>query len=253
MGILLESPFLMATLQLVIFLKNSVAGQKIPLEFTAMPTVPQPYQSLKTTLLGWSIGQIIRVLGWTIRCRVKLNEDFLEQYERGPVIFVFWHNRILLLPKTYRKYLASRPLSVLTSASKDGAILANVMKCFRMGAVRGSSSKRGAVALVQMKSTIVEGVSMAISPDGPRGPLYQCAPGPIKLAEITEAPMIPISVEYSRAWRLKSWDKFAIPKPFCTADIEFHPPIHVPLKASSDDFAFARETVELALQPREMA
>jgi lysophospholipid acyltransferase (LPLAT)-like uncharacterized protein len=214
--------------------------------------LPQPFTSTKTSLLGWLIGQIIRVLGWTVRSRVSLDPEFLEHYQNAPVVFVFWHNRILLLPKTYRKHLSHRPLSVLTSASKDGAILAAVMRCFNMGAVRGSSSRRGAVALAQMRSTVVEGVSMAISPDGPRGPLYVCAPGAIKLAEVTGAPLVPISVDYSKAWRLRSWDKFAIPKPFCSAEITFHQPIHVPAKATETEFSFAREAVEQALRPRDM-
>lgn len=214
--------------------------------------MPAQFQSPKTTILGWMAGQVIRVLGWTVRSTVTLDPEFVKYYAASPVIFVFWHNRILLLPKTYARHLSHRPVSVLTSASKDGAILARVMQCFGMGAVRGSSSKRGAVALVQMKSAIVEGVSMAISPDGPRGPIYVCAAGAIKLAQITEAPLVPVSVEYSKAWRLRSWDRFAIPKPFCSATIHFHAPLVVNPRASLDEFEFARQTVEQLLEPQEM-
>jgi lysophospholipid acyltransferase (LPLAT)-like uncharacterized protein len=203
-----------------------------------------PHQSLKTNLLGWLAGQILRLICATLRLRVEKDPEFVEYFKTKPVIVVFWHNRILVLPKTYRNWLFPRPLDVLTSASKDGAVLARAVACFRMGAVRGSSSKRGAVALIQMKQTLEQGISMAISPDGPRGPVYRLASGPIKLAQISGVPIVPVNVHYTKAWRLKSWDRFCIPKPFSRVEVTFGTPHFIPAELSNEAFEAERARVE---------
>jgi lysophospholipid acyltransferase (LPLAT)-like uncharacterized protein len=108
---------------------------------------------------------------------------------------------------------------VLTSASHDGAALATAMGVFGIGSVRGSSSRRGVAALVGMRKALREGIDVCVTPDGPRGPRYMIQAGLVKLAETSAAPVIPIHVEYPNCWRLKTWDRFAIPKPCSTVRV----------------------------------
>jgi lysophospholipid acyltransferase (LPLAT)-like uncharacterized protein len=103
---------------------------------------------------------------------------------------------------------------VLTSASRDGAIIAAVMKSFGLRSVRGSSSRRGTAALLALAGTLEAGEDVAVTPDGPRGPRYKLGPGVVFLARQTGAGILPIHIEYSRAVRLRSWDRFMIPLPF---------------------------------------
>ena len=95
-----------------------------------------------------------------------------------------------------------------------GATVAAAMACFGMGSVRGSSSRRGAAALVTLKNEILAGKHVCITPDGPRGPRYVVQPGLVKLASLTGVPIIPFLVNYENYWTLDTWDKFQIPKPF---------------------------------------
>jgi lysophospholipid acyltransferase (LPLAT)-like uncharacterized protein len=129
------------------------------------------------------------------------------------MIWTFWHNRMFVVP-LLRVRAAHRTGAVLTSASKDGEVIAAVMKCFGLRSVRGSSSRRGAMALLSLTGALEAGEDVAVTPDGPRGPRYKLGPGVVFLAQQTGAGILPIHIEYSRAVRLKSWDRFMIPLPF---------------------------------------
>jgi lysophospholipid acyltransferase (LPLAT)-like uncharacterized protein len=131
----------------------------------------------------------------------------------------------------------------LTSASNDGAMVAAAMKVFGLGSVRGSSSRRGVAALVGLKRALAEGLDICLTPDGPRGPRYKVQPGFLKLAEATGAPIIPIHLRFSNAWRLKTWDRFVIPKPFSRVEITFDEPIRIP--RGLDEAAFEAERLKL--------
>jgi len=165
------------------------------------------------------------------------------------MIWTFWHNRIFVVPVLYRKYLRSRIGAVLTSPSNDGAIIATTVKCFGVDAVRGSSSRGGLKALLSLKSWISNGYDIAITPDGPRGPRYQLAPGLIMLAQKTGASILPIRVDYNTFWRLKSWDQFQIPKPFSKVTITFEPLEQVPETLDEASFETARARVEKIMNP----
>ena len=104
-------------------------------------------------------------------------------------------------------------------------MVARAMAVFGLGAVRGSSSRRAVAALVGLKRALLEGLDVCLTPDGPRGPRYRIQPGIIKLAEATGAPIVPIHVRFSSAWRLKTWDRFVIPKPFSRVEVTFAEPI----------------------------
>ncbi len=159
-----------------------------------------------------------------------------------PVIWLAWHNRVLLLPEFYRHELPERRGSVMTSASRDGEIIAQVMARYGAGAVRGSSSKKGREALVAAVRVVRSGEDLVIVPDGPRGPRYLMQPGSIKLAQLTGAPILPVGLRPRASWRLeKTWDRLHIPRPFSTVDVTLAPLQYIERDADVDA---ERERVE---------
>lgn len=117
-----------------------------------------------------------------------------------------------------------------------------------MGAVRGSSSRRGALALRELRRLVAEGRDIAITPDGPRGPRYVLGPGVVHLAQTTGAPIMPVHARFSRAFRLKSWDGFNVPLPFSKVEVTISPMIHVPRDADAAAFERIRAHVEEVLR-----
>lgn len=185
--------------------------------------IPVAETTWKARVISFLIAWIIRLYGLTLRMRV-VDEGKVSGTEGG-VIWGVWHNRLLTLPLLYRRWVRHRRLHVLTSPSRDGAVLAALVKRFGMGIVRGSSNKRAAQALVECRRRLQNGDDIGITPDGPRGPLYVVAPGVVQLARLTGRPLVPIRVEYSRKWRLKSWDRFQIPWPFSRVTFTALPPL----------------------------
>lgn len=160
-----------------------------------------------------------------------------------PLIHVLWHNRILVSPYLWRKMYPGREVVVLTSASKDGAVLASAVKVFKVGAVHGSSSRRGAAAIVALRRAAKEGKDLVFTPDGPRGPRYELQPGVVKIAQTTGLLVVPMHIEYLSHWTLKSWDRFQIPKPFSKVRLTLREPMTVPRKL--DDEGFEKERLRL--------
>jgi lysophospholipid acyltransferase (LPLAT)-like uncharacterized protein len=191
---------------------------------------------------------LLRILAWTLRWRVDDRSGLMRPGVHGPLIGVFWHNRLLIVPMLHRRFFPWRREHCLTSPSKDGAIIAGVMAHFGVGAVRGSSSRRGATALREMAEVLAGGGDMAITPDGPRGPKYALHPGAIKLAQLTGVPVMPVHITYSRYWELKSWDAFRIPKPFARVDVIFSEPIPIPADLDPEAFEAARANLEAVLR-----
>ncbi len=185
---------------------------------------------------------LVRALAATLRWRVVDHCDFARR--KHPLIGAFWHNRLLMVPILYHRFGGGHHSYCLTSPSKDGAIVAGVMERFRIGSVRGSSSRRGAAALLEMAAVLEKGDDMAITPDGPRGPRYHFHPGAVKLAQLTGAPLMLLTVEYSRYWELKSWDGFRIPKPFARVDVVFGRLHYIPAGLTDEAFEAQRASLE---------
>lgn len=167
---------------------------------------------------------------------------------RAPVIFSIWHNRLAISLKAYYGFGTHRwpapGLAALISASKDGALLAGIMKWMGITPVRGSSSRRGRQALLEMTTHIENGFNAAITPDGPRGPKYKVQEGIIALAQITGATIIPVSAKVSSKWTFKSWDSFQVPKPFARIDILLSEPLRVPRESTDEDREILRAQLE---------
>jgi lysophospholipid acyltransferase (LPLAT)-like uncharacterized protein len=207
-------------------------------------------QTRKAALTGTLAGWLIRAWSMTLRADIEDRAGVIRPTgPAGPVIYVLWHNRIFTAPPLWRNSAGNlRSVVVLTSASRDGATLAAAMAVLGFGAVRGSSSRRGAAALIALRRALRDGFDVCITPDGPRGPRYVVQPGVIKLASATGAPIVPIHIRFSSAWRLNSWDRFAIPKPLSRVRMIIDDPLVVGPDLSESDLEHERLRLEAILR-----
>lgn len=190
---------------------------------------------------------LVRILLATLRIRIVDHVGLLGKPHDRPYIWIFWHNRLMMFPRLIERYLNQRQTAALTSASKDGEIVATFLANFGVRSIRGSSSRRGAAALIEMKSLLAEGCDVGITPDGPRGPRYYLNPGVLKLAQKTGIPVIPANVEYSRFWRLKTWDGFMIPKPFSKVEITMGELVEIQPTTTEEEFEAERVRLQETL------
>jgi lysophospholipid acyltransferase (LPLAT)-like uncharacterized protein len=178
-------------------------------------------------LISWTGYLAVRVIGSTLRYRVSLEDPALDLSDLHKLICPFWHRCVL--PATY--FFRNRGFAVMTSRSFDGEYIARIIEGFGFKAVRGSSSRGGASALLQLHDIVNGGGIAAFTIDGPRGPRYVAKPGPILLAKNTGAAILPFYVGVENPWVLKSWDALMIPKPFSRALIRVGKKIYVPQNA----------------------
>lgn len=182
----------------------------------------------------------IRAIGRTIRWDTAGFEHFESVRASGRLpIYCLWHDRIFA--GTY--FLRDRGIVVITSQSLDGEYIARFLKRLGYGTIRGSSTRGGVRALVEMIRWMRAGHAMAFTVDGPRGPRYEAKKGAVLLAKKTGNPILPFSVELERSWRVKSWDRMQIPKPFTRAKFVMAGPIDVP--ADADDTVIESKRNEL--------
>ena len=186
---------------------------------------------------------LLRVWARTLRFQIDDRAAVVGTPPNERYIGALWHNRLLLLPHVLRRYLPNRKGAALISPSRDGDLLADLVKRFGYEVVRGSSSRRGASAMLQLADVIAGGRDAVITPDGPRGPAYQIGGGIVFLAQKSGAAVIPINMEYESCWRLKSWDRFILPRPFSNVRVIFGAPHHV--RPTSGDAEFESERLRL--------
>jgi len=167
----------------------------------------------------------------TARC-IREDDEHFQQFRRQqkPVIFVFWHGQ--LLPLVY--YHRHQGIVVLVSEHADGEYIARVIHRHGFETARGSSTRGGVKGLKGIVRAARQGKDLGFTPDGPRGPRHEFKWGALVAAQITGLPIIPICVGANRAWYLKSWDRFMVPKPFATIRIRYLPPRWVPRDASEE-------------------
>jgi len=199
--------------------------------------------SLKSEAFGLLAGSGMRILCSTYQYEVVRHAEL--QPQSRPAIYVIWHNRILAAPEIWRNWqLGGGKMSVLTSASRDGSILSRAVSLYNFSAVRGSSSRRGLTALLQLKRALDDGQNLCIAPDGPRGPRYECQEGVLRLAAMSGYPIVPVTISFSDCWRLKkAWDKFCIPKPLSKVRCIMHRPIAVDKQATPQQLEQLRQQI----------
>jgi lysophospholipid acyltransferase (LPLAT)-like uncharacterized protein len=197
-------------------------------------------------LLALTGATILKTLFLTLRLRIEDRSGVLKEDAGSPVIVCFWHNRILGITFAFdRIYPKKRAgVTVLTSPSKDGEILAQLVGAFGMKAVRGSSSRRGSRALLELVKLIRSGRDIAITPDGPRGPRYSLGPGIILLAQTTGTRIVPAHASFSRCVRMKTWDGFIIPLPFSKVSVTIDEALAIPAELTAEEFETKRQNLE---------
>jgi hypothetical protein len=161
-----------------------------------------------------------------------------------PEIFCFWHQCVLPCTVYFRH---SRAV-ILISKSFDGELITRILKMFGFGAVRGSSTRGAREGLLGLTHVIESGRTAIFTADGPLGPIYQTKMGPIKLAQMTGAPIGAFHLQPEHAWVIHSWDKFLVPKPFTRICVSWAQPICVPSDLTPEDFGPQRAELNAAIE-----
>ena len=184
---------------------------------------------LRTALVSGAGAWLLRLLAHTWRVRFLNPEVARRLNDAGqPFVYVTWHGQLLPLVWAHR----GQQIAAMISEHRDGELIARVANAIGYRTVRGSTTRGGARALVAACEEIEAGHSVAVTVDGPRGPAGSVAPGAVVISGRTGAPMVPTTVAASRAWRLNSWDRFMIPKPFARVVIAYGEPLR-PASGSS--------------------
>ncbi len=170
--------------------------------------------------LGWLV---INFLYLTNRKRWHIEGKIPDT----PIVVAFWHAELLLAPFIYKKIAPNRRVEVMISEHFDGELIAQTMRFFGIGAIRGSSSKGAAKALIKAIKRVKEGGDVAITPDGPKGPRHELSDGIVAIAKKSKAPIVIFNYRPTKYKQANSWDKFLIPMPFGTIDFFCSEPIYI--------------------------
>ena len=213
-----------------------------------VPHKPKWHQRLAAAL----IYGLTRAVSATIRYEWRDEVGSFTRAPRPPGIYCVWHNRLALCLEIYRLYVCRLGppgrMAAMVSASKDGGLLARVLELNGVEPVRGSTSRRGRQALLELVTWAERGFDLAITPDGPRGPCYIVQDGVIALAQLTGLPIVPVSYYLRWRIRLKSWDRFQIPLPFSPCIAYVGEPLHVPRETTEEERERLRKTLEERLR-----
>lgn len=183
----------------------------------------------KDRFVGSLGGLMIWLLNHSLNIKIS-NESDVDFSKDPSVIIVLWHDQLVGGLALIDTALSGRQHVALTSASRDGGMLASAFRVLGIDAARGSSSRRGAAALVALRRAIKSGSDITITPDGPRGPRRKLQGGVVQLASLCGAKIIPLEISYEDAWTLKTWDKLQIPKPFSRMTIRMKKSLAIPPK-----------------------
>ena len=162
----------------------------------------------------------------------------------GPEIYCFWHQCVFPCTVYFRH---SRAV-ILISRSLDGELITRTLRMWGFDAVRGSSSRGAREGLLGLRHIIETGRTAIFTADGPRGPIYQTKMGPIKLAQMTGAPIGAFHLEPERAWTMSSWDRFLVPKPFTRIVVSWAQWTRVPADLPAEEFEPKREELNAAIE-----
>jgi lysophospholipid acyltransferase (LPLAT)-like uncharacterized protein len=193
------------------------------------------------------VWALISLVGLTWRFEVIAEEGvtpLLWGLGAGAQIFCFWHQCVLPCAIYYRRTHAT----ILISQSFDGELITRILNLFGFRAVRGSSSRGAREGLLGLKSIIESGAPAIFTADGPRGPIYRTKMGPIKLAQLTGAPIGAFHLEPEHAWVINSWDRFLVPRPFTRIVVSWAQWTHVPANLADEHFEEKRQELNDAIE-----
>ena len=197
-------------------------------------------------LISWAGYLAIGLIGPTLRYSISWEEPPTPPdatFEKL-VIYSFWHRAVFAGAWLWRKVGAA----VMVSRSFDGEYIARTIEKLGFVAVRGSSSRGGAQALLGLKNQLEQGTAVVFTIDGPRGPKYVAKPGPVLLSRASAMPMAAFYVALSDAWVLNTWDALMIPKPFSKALVRFSAKVQVPAEADDVQMAEFHRRLQAALE-----
>jgi hypothetical protein len=219
--------------------QDSSRPRPAPLQFSTR-------QRISLWLITWANYLAIRLIGPTLRYSISWEEPPSppDAIFEKPVIYAFWHRAVFASAWLWR----NSGIAVMVSRSFDGEYIARIIEKLGFSAVRGSSSRGGAPALLGMKSHLEKGKSVAFTIDGPRGPKYVAKPGPVLLSRASALPMAAFYVAIDEAWVLNTWDQFVIPKPFSKALVRLSAKLRVPAPADDDQMADFHRQLQAALE-----
>ena len=201
-------------------------------------------------LARWLIAfgfRLLQIWARTLRYGIDDRAGIVDRPVIDNYIGALWHNRLLIFPLVLRRFFPQRHGAALISASRDGDLLADGVQRFGYDVIRGSSSRLGASAILQLTQVLASGRDVVITPDGPRGPAYELGPGIIFLAQKSGAAVLPMNLEYSHCWRLGSWDRFIVPRPFAKVRVLINRPHRVRPTLTPEEFESERLAVEDAM------
>jgi lysophospholipid acyltransferase (LPLAT)-like uncharacterized protein len=188
---------------------------------------------------------LLEALGSTYTWREQGAEHFdaIARQGRAPIL-ALWHSRIMAATLYFR----DRDVVAVTSESFDGEWIARLMRKFGYGAARGSTSRGGVRALVQLRRDLRSGLPAAFTVDGPRGPARVAQAGAVWLASATGNPIVPFHIEASSFWTARSWDAHQVPRPGSALGIAIGEPIAIVPGADAAQIEAGRQFLERALK-----
>ncbi|MGE5503842.1 MAG: lysophospholipid acyltransferase family protein [Actinomycetota bacterium] len=193
-------------------------------------------------LLCWLTSQYIRLVHLTGHWEVVGGDIPARLWDQGrPFILAFWHGRILMMPKSWRR---SVPINMLISQHRDGQLIARTVAHFGIRWVAGSTGRGGTGALRTMLKALKSGECVGITPDGPRGPRMRSSDGVVTVARMSGCPVIPATFSAARGRVLGSWDRFLLPLPFTRGVFVWGHPVEVPKDADDAALDACRRAVE---------
>jgi lysophospholipid acyltransferase (LPLAT)-like uncharacterized protein len=195
------------------------------------------WREVRPHLISGLLFSVVRIIGMTLRIQIVNQPPNL-----GKAVLCGWHGRSFAFASAYR----GRGFWVIISQSRDGEMQARIFRRLGFQIIRGSTGRGGVRALVEAIRTLKDGGTMAMTPDGPRGPSGVVQPGVVAMAHKSGAALFPVGVSAARRWVVKSWDKFIVPKPFSRCVIVFGEPVFV----AKDADETAQENARLELQER---
>ena len=201
-------------------------------------------------LARWLIAfgfRLLQLWARTLRFEIDDRAGIVGRPVSENYIGALWHNRLLVFPFVLRRFLPQRHGAALISASRDGDLIADVVQRFGYDVIRGSSSRLGTSALLHLTGVLMSGSDVVITPDGPRGPAYELGPGIIFLAQKSGAAVVPMNLEYSHCWRLGSWDRFIVPRPFAKVRVLINRPYRVTVTTTPEEFESERVSLQNAM------
>lgn len=204
-------------------------------------------QRLVLAIVPRVVWALLWIVGCTWRYEVIAEEGVtpvLFGQKTGGEIYCFWHQCVLPCALYFRRTQAV----ILISRSFDGELITRILRMFGFDAVRGSSSRFGGEGLLGLKRVIESNRPAIFTADGPRGPIHQTKMGPIKLAQLTGAPIGVFHLQPERAWVMKSWDRFLVPKPFTRIAVSWTRGVNVPQNLTPEPMELHRVELNAALE-----